>query len=102
MVESLIDDCFIQLGLIIIVCVSHKRNQNCHVKMNLVHKLYRLQSIAAQPLHYFEKLISKDELIDAEKKLKSKPYTWYTLTIDGLIGVLYQVKFLRILELKVK
>jgi hypothetical protein len=61
------------------------------VKLNLVHKLYRIQNIAGQPLAYFENLVTKKELSDAEKKQKSKAHTWYTLTLDGLITVLYQV-----------
>ena len=67
------------------------RNQKSHVCTNLVHKFFRIQSIAGQPLSYFEKLVSKEDLTAADAKQKSKYRTWFTLTIEALNGFLYHV-----------
>src|SRR6202022_4501004 len=74
-----------------------RRNQKSHVCTNLVHKLFRIQSIAGQPLSYFEKLVSKEDLTAADAKQKSKHRTWFTLTVEALNGLLYQVNFFGIL-----
>jgi hypothetical protein len=66
-------------------------NQKSHVTSNLVHKLYRVQNVGKQPLSYFEKFVSKDDLAAAEAKQKSKQQTWYSLTVDCLNGLLNQV-----------
>ena len=68
------------------------RNQSAHVKLNLVHKVYRLQRIGRQPIEYFYDLCTENEIKEAEKKQKSdKRWTWYTLTQDSLINIFYQV-----------
>ena len=72
-----------------------RRNQIAHVKLNLVHKLYCLHGLASQPLEYFKHLVTRKDLADAAKKQKSeKKQTWYALTQDCLINILYQVRFL--------
>jgi len=70
---------------------AYRRNQKSHVSTNLVHKLFRIQNIAAQPVSYFEKLVSKEDLAASDAKQKSKNRTWFTLTVEALNGVLYQV-----------
>jgi hypothetical protein len=57
----------------------------------LVHKLYRVQNVGKQPLSYFERFVSKDDLTAAEAKQKSKQRTWYSLIVDSLNGLLNQV-----------
>jgi hypothetical protein len=61
------------------------------VTTNLVHRLFRIQNIAPQPLSYFEGLVSATTLEAARKKQAGKNRTWFTLTVDGLNSVLYQV-----------
>jgi hypothetical protein len=61
------------------------------VTTNLVHKLFRIQNIALQPLSYFEGLVPATTLEAARKKQAGKNRTWFTLTVDGLNSVLYQV-----------
>ena len=70
-----------------------RHNQSAHVKLNLVYKVYRLQRIGRQPIEYFYDLYTvKEEVKEAEKQQKSdKRWTWYTLTQDSLINILYQV-----------
>ena len=58
---------------------------------NLVHKLYRIQNLAPQPLSYFQGLVSPTVLEAARKKQAGKNRTWFTLTVEGLTAVLYQV-----------
>ena len=58
---------------------------------NLVHKLFHIQNLAPQPLSYFEGLVSPIVLEAARKKQAGKNRTWFTLTVEGLNGVLYQV-----------
>ena len=58
---------------------------------NLVHKLFRIQIIAPQPLSYFQGMVSATVLEAARKKQAGKNRTWYTLTIEGLNTILYQV-----------
>ena len=58
---------------------------------NLVHKLFRIQNIAPQPLSYFQGMVSAIVLEAARKKQAGKNRTWYTLTIEGLNTILYQV-----------
>ena len=69
----------------------YRKNQKSHVTTNLVHKLYRIQNIAPQPLSYFEGLVSPAVLEAAKKKQAGKHRTWFTLTVEGLNAVLYQV-----------
>ena len=45
-----------------------RRNKKSHVFIKLVHKLFRIQRIVRQPLSYFEKLVSKKDLITADSK----------------------------------
>jgi hypothetical protein len=61
------------------------------VTTNLVHKLFRIQNIAPQPLAYFHGLVSPTVLDAARKKQAGKNRTWFTLTVEGLNAVLYQV-----------
>ena len=68
-----------------------RKNQKSHVTTNLVHKLFRIQNIAPQPLSYFEGLVSPTVLEAARKKQAGKNRTWFTLTVEGLNAVLYQV-----------
>ena len=68
-----------------------RKNQKSHVCTNFVHKLFRIQSIAGQPLSYFEKLVSKENLTAADAEQKSKHRTWFTLTVEALNRFLYQV-----------
>ena len=68
-----------------------RKNQKSHVTTNLVHKLFRIQSIAPQPLPYFEGLVSPTILEAARNKQAGKNRTWFTLTVEGLNGVLYHV-----------
>jgi hypothetical protein len=56
-----------------------------------VHKLFRIQNIAPQPLAYFEGLVCPTVLEAARKKQAGKNRTWFTLTVEGLNAVLYQV-----------
>ena len=57
----------------------------------MVHKLFRIQSIAPQPFAYFEGIVSKATLDSAKAKQAGPKRTWYTLTLEGLNGVLHQV-----------
>jgi hypothetical protein len=59
-----------------------------------VHKLFRIQNIAPQPLSYFEGLVSPSYLEAARKKQAGKNRTWFTLTVESLNAVLYQVIFI--------
>lgn len=68
-----------------------RRNQKSHVETNIVHKLYRIQNIAPQPFAYFEGIVSKATLDSAKAKQAGPKRTWYTLTLEGVTGVLYQV-----------
>ena len=45
-----------------------KRNQKSHVSTNLVHELFRIQSIVGQPLSYFENFVFKEDLTAADAK----------------------------------
>jgi hypothetical protein len=56
-----------------------------------VHKLFRIQNLAPQPLSYFEGLVSPTVLEAARKKQAGKNRTWFILTVEGLNAVLYQV-----------
>ena len=82
------------IGFSILQCVKCcpcRRNQMSHVKGNIVHKLYRIQSIAPQPLSYFEGLVSTAALEAAKTKQAGRTRTWYTLTLESLNAVLNQV-----------
>ena len=68
-----------------------RKNQKSHVTTNLVHKLFRIQNLAPQPLSYFEGLVPPATLEAARKKQLGKHRTWFTLTVEGLNAVLYQV-----------
>lgn len=70
-----------------------RRNQKSHVATNIVHKLYRIQTIAPQPFSYFEKLVSPAAIESSKKKQSGPKRTWYTLTLEALNAVLYQVSF---------
>jgi hypothetical protein len=61
------------------------------VTTNLVHKLYRIQSVAPQSLQYFDSLVSKEDIAASEAKQKSSKRTWYTPIAESLNSVLYQV-----------
>ena len=74
----------------------YRKNQKSHVTTNLVHKLFRIQNIAPQPLSYFEGLVSPTVLEAARKKQAGKNRTWFTLTVEGLNAVLYQVMLISI------
>ena len=76
-----------------LICIFRlfRKNQKSHVTTNLVHKLFRIQNIAPQPLSYFEGLVSPTVLEAARKKQAGKNRTWFTLTVDGLNAVLYKV-----------
>jgi hypothetical protein len=84
------------------MCISNmqfgfcRKNQKSHVTTNLVHKLFRIQNIAPQPLSYFEGLVSPNVLEAARKKQAGKNRTWFTLTVEGLNAVLYQVMLMSI------
>ena len=67
------------------------KNKKSHVTTNLVHKLFRIQNLAPQPLSYFEDLVSPAVLEAARKKQSGKHRTWFTLTVEGLNAILYQV-----------
>jgi hypothetical protein len=83
--------CCVSILLILFIFNICRRNQKSHVTTNLVHKLYRIQSIALQPLQYFENLVSKEDIAASKAKQKSSKRTWYTLTVESLNLVLYQI-----------
>ena len=56
-----------------------------------MHKLFRIQNLAPQPLSYFEGLVSSTVLEAARKKQAGKNRTSFTLTVEGLNAFLYQV-----------
>ena len=59
---------------------------------NLVHKLYHFQNIAPQPLSYFKGFVPKASLDMSKAKQAGNQRTWYTLTLEVLNSVLYQVR----------
>ena len=64
------------------------KNKKPHVSTNLVHKVFRTQSIARQPLSYLEKIVYKEDFPTASAKQKSKHRTWFTLAIEAFNGSL--------------
>ena len=59
---------------------------------NLVHRLYRTQSLAKQPVEFFKSLVSQDDFRAAEAKQSNpKTKTWFSLTTAALASILYQV-----------
>ena len=67
------------------------RIKNRTLPLTLYTSLFRIQNLAPQPLSYFEGLVSPTVLEAARKKQAGKHRTWFTLTIEGLNAVLYQV-----------
>jgi hypothetical protein len=82
---------FAMLMYLLITFWLSRKNQKSHVTTNLIHKLFWIQNIAPQPLSYFHGLVSPTVLEAARKKQAGKNRTWFTLTIEGLNTVLYQV-----------
>ena len=60
----------------------------------MVHKLFRIQSVAPQPFSYFEGLVPPAAIESAKKKQAGAKRTWYTLTVESLNAFLYQVLIL--------
>jgi hypothetical protein len=72
-----------------------------HVTSNLVHKLYRVQTIIPAIFLFFESQVFKDDLAASEVKQKSIKRTWYILTAHFLNGLLNQVGIFTYCSIKV-
>src|ERR1700737_2705276 len=70
--------------------VFFRSTENSHVSTNLVHTLYRMQSISTMPLTSFRKQLDPKSYKRCEEKSVE---TWYSLTRPILLDYMYSVNF---------
>ena len=67
--------------------------EHSHVKINLVHQLYRVQAVGSLPIENFKNLLTPDQ---HEKCITKTIATWNSLTCDLFLDYLYNVNFIQL------
>lgn len=57
---------------------------------NLFISIHNIHNIVGQPLPYFEKFVSKEDIVVVNAKQKSKHIIWFILDVEVFNGFLYQ------------
>ena len=67
--------------------------EHSHVKTNLVHQLYRVQTIGSLSNENLKNLLTPDQY---KKYITKTIATWYLLTRDLFLDYLYNVSFIQL------
>ena len=83
---------FLKLLFLLSLC-TYRSNEHFHVKTNMVHTLYRVKSVGCIPLVSLKIWLTEEEY----RRCLNSPHinkTWYPLTTDVFVALLFRVIFL--------
>lgn len=84
---------FVFFGFFLLLYVFPRSTEHNHVKDNLLSKLLGMQTFSKIKFEEFEDLISVADYKVYESKVEKNP-TWYPLTMNVFVKILYKVNFL--------